>query len=93
MRRCAHIAVALSLVACNTVPKPAPMPNKVSVGVPTTCVPASLGPAPIYPYPAAALLAETKGPRLFVEIFEDFRLMAQRLAEAEPVIAGCRRTP
>lgn len=86
------LLVLAPLAACAAAPVEPPTVRtvEVKVPVPVACVPATLAPAPTYPDTAQTLRAAN-------DAADRYRLMAagrllrdQRLAELEPVVAGCR---
>lgn len=81
----------LALTACATAPaEPKVRVVEVKVPVAVSCVPKSLGGAPDYPDSDAAINA-APGSGDMLQLLAAGRLLRnQRLAEIEPVLAGCR---
>lgn len=89
MRRLALIPI-LALAACGGTPKPDVRTVEVKVPVAVKCVPEGLKAAPAYPDTDMALKAAPGAADRYQLLAAGRLLRSQRLAEVEPVIAGCR---
>jgi hypothetical protein len=92
MIRAAIPLAALVLVSCgsNVKPEPEIRIQRVEVPVAVACVPESLPGPREYPDTDEALRAATDAAVRVGLIVAGRELRTQRLAEVEPVIAGCR---
>jgi len=64
---------------------------RVNVPVAVSCVPATLGEAPLYPDTVEALRAAEDAAERYLLVFAGRSLREARLNELEPVVAGCRQ--
>ncbi|ESQ85396.1 hypothetical protein AEAC466_04320 [Asticcacaulis sp. AC466] len=82
----------LTLTGCQTCPVPDPIYRTVEVQTPiaVSCVPHNLSASPTYSDTEAALKAAPDGAARYKLKIEAGRQKDARLAELEPVIAGCR---
>lgn len=86
--------LALPLAACATKPIERPQPiivtkEVVVPGPPSPCVPANVGPRPVYPDTDAALKAAADAAVRYQLMAAGRKLKDARLNEIEPVIASC----
>lgn len=85
------LAALVPLAACGTTDRPEPEIRIVEKHVPFAvgCVPASLGPAPVFPDSNDALLAAADGAERYSLMAAGRLLRIARLSELEAVVAGC----
>lgn len=82
--------LAVILAACATAPEPRIVVKEVATPVATSCVPKAFRDPPETPDTDAAIKA-TAGPGELLHLLGSARLLyRQWIAEARPVIAGCR---
>lgn len=88
----AAMFLALATAACETPQPPEPEVRIVEVQVPVarSCVPENLSPAPAYVDTVDALRAAADAAARFLLLAAGREQRVARLAEIEPVVAGCR---
>jgi len=87
------LSLVILLAGCATKPLPTPEPviRTVTVNVPVAapCVPATLHPAPDYPDTDSALKSAADAAERYLLTIAGRELRVARLAELEPIVAGC----
>lgn len=86
------LALALGMLGGCSTPSGPPheVYTEVKVAVPVSCVPKTLGAAPIDLLTPAQLLAIPDGPGRYVALAQDWLRRVARMNDTEPVVKACQ---